>query len=140
MRVDTALLGRLSALYAERAAALIDADDDLRVRIVSIGLPILLPDGERLLRGPQAKVAPEEGQSPRDPRLAENGWVDLRASNWARWRDRLRVIRDELATGPSAADGSRADREPHDRGHALRPGRLAAWVFRHEDAGERIKR
>ncbi|MFW5947191.1 MAG: short-chain dehydrogenase [Gemmatimonadota bacterium] len=125
---------------ARRAAELVTGDDDLRVRILSIGLPILRPDGERVLRGETVKVAPEPGQSPDDPKLADNGWVDLRATNWARWRERLRQVRDELDTGPSADDGSRADREPHDRGRALRPGRLAAWVFRHEDAGERIRR
>ena len=125
---------------ARRAAELIDQDEDLRVRILTIGLLILLPDGQRVLRGGAAKVAPEGGQSPDDPRLAENGWVDLRPANWARWRDRLRTIGDELDQGPTVSDGSRADREPHDRGRALRPGRLAAWVFRHEDGGERIKR
>ena len=125
---------------ASRAADLVEADEDLRVRILSIGLPILLPDGERILMGPSPKVAPEPGQSPRDPRLAENGWVDLRPTNWAKWRERLAAIRDELDAGPSALEGSRADREPGDRGRQLRPGRLAAWVFRHEDAGERIKR
>ncbi|MBW3552976.1 MAG: short-chain dehydrogenase, partial [Gemmatimonadetes bacterium] len=125
---------------AARAAALIEADADLRVRMLSIGLPILLPDGDRLLRGPSPKVTPENGQSPRDPRLAENGWVDLRSANWRKWRERLRAVRDELRTGPTAADGSRVDREPHARAGGLRPGRLAAWVFRHEDAGERIKR
>ncbi|MDX1674118.1 MAG: hypothetical protein R3314_04870 [Longimicrobiales bacterium] len=125
---------------ARRAAELMEADDDLRVRILTIGLPILLPDGARVLRGREVKVAPEPGQPPADARLVENGWVDLRASSWAKWRDRLRAVRDELDSGPSADDGSRADREPHDRGRALRPGRLAAWVFRHEDDGERIKR
>jgi NAD(P)-dependent dehydrogenase (short-subunit alcohol dehydrogenase family) len=125
---------------ARRTAELIASDDDLRVRILSIGLPILLPDGESLLRGPAAKVAPEPGQSPRDPRLAENGWIDLRATNWTRWRDRIEAIRAELASGPGSIDGSRVDRERHDREHDVRPGRLAAWVFRYEDAGERMKR
>jgi NAD(P)-dependent dehydrogenase (short-subunit alcohol dehydrogenase family) len=125
---------------ARRAESLIETDDDLRVRIVSIGLPILLPDGQRVLRGPQPKVAPEPGQSPTDPRLADNGWVDLRPANWARWRRRLEAVRDELDSGPTAADGSRADREPDARGRQLRPGGLAAWVFRTEDAGRRIKR
>ena len=125
---------------AQRAAALVDEDEDLRVRILTIGLPILLPDGERILRGPSPKVAPEPGQEPEDPRLAENGWVDLRPSNWTRWRERLRAVLRELETGPTASEGSRADREPNDRGRQLRPGRLAAWVFRNEDAGERIKR
>jgi hypothetical protein len=85
-------------------------------------------------------VTPEPGQSPRDPRLADNGWVDLRPASWLRWRERIRAIRHELETGPGAADGSRADREPYDRDREVRPGRLAAWVFRHEDAGERMKR
>jgi NAD(P)-dependent dehydrogenase (short-subunit alcohol dehydrogenase family) len=128
------------AAIARRAEELIRDDDDLRVRILTIGLPILLADGRRILRGQVVKVAPEAGQSVSDPKLADNGWVDLRAENWARWRERLRRMRDELDTGPTASDGSRADREPHDRGRELRPGRLAAWVFRREDAGERIKR
>jgi NAD(P)-dependent dehydrogenase (short-subunit alcohol dehydrogenase family) len=125
---------------ARRTAELIETDDDLRIRILSIGLPILLPGGESLLRGPSAKVAPEPDQSPRDPRLAENGWIDLRSANWARWRDRLDAIRSEMDSGPGAADGSRVDRERHDRDREVRPGRLAAWVFRYEDAGERVKR
>lgn len=125
---------------ARRADALIGEDGDLRVRILTIGLPILLPDGRRLLRGRKVNVAPEAGQAPDDPRLADNGWVDLRPANWTRWRDRLRAVQEELERGPTADDGSRADLEPHDRGRVLRPGRLAAWVFRHEDDGERIKR
>jgi NAD(P)-dependent dehydrogenase (short-subunit alcohol dehydrogenase family) len=125
---------------ARRSAQLVESDEDLRVRILSIGLPILLPDGERLLRGAAAKIAPEPGQSPRDPRLVDNGWVDLRPANWERWRGRIRTIRDQLDSEPAAGEGSRVDREPHDRSRAVRPGRLAAWVFRYEDAGERIKR
>jgi NAD(P)-dependent dehydrogenase (short-subunit alcohol dehydrogenase family) len=125
---------------ARYTAELIESDADLRIRILSIGLPILLPDGENLLRGPAAKVAPEPGQSPRDPRLADNGWIDLRPANWARWRDRIETIRSEQASGPTADDGSRVDRERHDRDRDMRPGRLAAWVFRYEDAGERMKR
>ena len=125
---------------ARRTEALIQDDDDLRTRILSIGLPILLADGERVLRGATVKVAPDPGQSPRDPRLVDNGWVDLRPSNWARWRERLETVQDELDRGPTASQGSRADHEPHDRDREIRPGRLAAWVFRHEDAGERIKR
>ena len=125
---------------ARAAEKLITGDRELRVRIVSIGLPILLPDGERMLRGPILKVAPGPDQRPDDPRLAENGWVDLRPANWARWRARLEAIAAELRGGPSATGGSRADIEPGDRRTKLRPGRLAAWVFRYEDEGERIKR
>lgn len=138
---DLETAARLDPEETTRAAEqLIEGDRELRVRIVSIGLPILLGDGERMLRGPVLKVAPGPDQRPDDPRLADNGWVDLRPSNWARWRGRLEAMAAELRDGPSAAEGSRADIERGDRRTQLRPGRLAAWVFRYEDEGERIKR
>jgi len=123
---------------ANRAEALIRGDEDLRVRMLSIGIPVLLADGERLLRGPEVRVPPGAGQTPHDPRLADNGWVDLRAANWRRWRERLAAMVCELAG--DADRGSVADFEPGSRRELLRPGRLAAWIFRHEDRGERIKR
>lgn len=148
---ESALLGRLYADLAEvaslnpeetalRAEALIRGDEDLRVRILSIGLPILLSEGEQLLRGPDVKVAPDPGQSPRDPRLAENGWVDLRPANWQKWRERAASMLHEVNGLPGPEQGSQYDVEPGTRGRIIRPGRMAAWVFRSEDRGERIKR
>ena len=125
---------------AERARALLEEDDDLRQRILSIGLPILLPDGERVLRGATVRVPPEPGLSPTDPRVVDNGWVDLRPESWARWRARCRAMRADTADRPDVEEGSRGDWEPGDGDDALRPGRMAAWIFRHEDRGERIKR
>lgn len=125
---------------ARRAQALIEDDEELRVRILSIGLAILLPDGARLLRGRDVKVAPGPGQSPDDPRLAENGWVDLRPSNWARWRERLRAMASDLERLPGPELGSQSDLEAGPRQRRLRPGLLAAWVFRQVDRGERVKR
>jgi NAD(P)-dependent dehydrogenase (short-subunit alcohol dehydrogenase family) len=125
---------------ARMAEVLIREDAELRIRILSIGLPILLPDGERVLRGPEVKVAPAPGQRPDDPRLRDNGWVDLRPSNWSRWRERLARMAAEVAESPGADLGSRIDTEPGDRRGQIRPGRLAAWIFRVEDRGERIKR
>ena len=125
---------------AQRSHALIQGDADLRTRVLSIGLPILLPDGENLLRGPDVKVAPEPGQPPRDPRLVDNGWVDLRAANWRKWRERAANMLHELNTFPGAEHGSRYDTEPGARAREIRPGRMAAWIFRHEDRGERTKR
>jgi NAD(P)-dependent dehydrogenase (short-subunit alcohol dehydrogenase family) len=125
---------------AEAARALIEDDDDLRQRIVSIGLPILLPDGEQVLRGPVVKVPPEPGLPPDHPRVVDAGWVDLRPANFARWRQRCATLRDEIRTRPGLEQGSRADIEYGDASGRLRPGRLAAWIFRYEDRGERIKR
>ncbi len=122
------------------ADALLRDDHELRVRILSIGLAILLPGGRELLRGPVVKVAPEPAQRADDPRLAENGWVDLRPANWSHWARRLQAMLQEQRTGPGPEEGSRADSEAAPRRLRLRPGRLAAWVFRTEDHGERLKR
>ena len=125
---------------AARAEALVRSDAELRQRIVSIGLPILLPDGGSVLRGPRLKVLPEEGQETRAEALVDQGWVDLRRENWERWRDRLRRFREELETAPPLELGSRGDHDHGDETGRIRPGRLAAWIFRYEDKGERIKR
>jgi hypothetical protein len=108
--------------------------------MLSIGLPILLADGERLLRGPEVHIEPAPGQASDDPRLADAGWVDLRAENWRRWSERAGSMVEQLDGSPGAADGSRFDGEPGERGLAVRPGRMAAWIFRYEDRGERRKR
>jgi NAD(P)-dependent dehydrogenase (short-subunit alcohol dehydrogenase family) len=148
---EAALLGRLfgdlrqvaaldEADTAARADALVGDDADLRTRMLSIGIPILLADGRRLIRGPDVHVAPGAGQSPTDPRLADNGWVDLRPENWRRWSERARQMVNQVDHEPGADHGSRFDIEPGGRGLTVRPGRMAAWVFRHEDRGERRKR
>jgi len=125
---------------AVRAEALVRNDADLRSRMLTIGIPVLLPAGDELLRGPEVRVAPAPGQAPDDPRLADNGWVDLRPANWRRWRDRCAAMLHEVEYGPSADDGSRADVEVGERQRQLRPGRLVAWIFRKEEQGERMKR
>jgi NAD(P)-dependent dehydrogenase (short-subunit alcohol dehydrogenase family) len=125
---------------ARAAKELITSDAELRRRILTIGLPIVLPDEEGLLRGPDVKIAPEPGQPATDPKLADAGWVDLRAANWRKWSQRATQMLRELEGRPGPEQGSRADAEPADRGTSIRPGRMAAWVFRHEDRGTRIKR
>ncbi len=123
-----------------RSQALIEGDADLRQRILSIGLPILLPDGARLLRGPRLKVVPDEGDEVSAETLLHRGWVDLRPGNWKRWRDRMRAYRAELGARPGLEAGSRSDHEFGDAAGRIRPGRMGAWIFRYEDQGERIKR
>src|SRR5690606_39081490 len=125
---------------AKRSYALINEDADLRSRILTIGLPILLPDGENMLRGPEVKIAPGAGRPAHDMRLADAGWVDLRPANWRKWSERAQCMLEEVGERPGAERGSRVDSEPGDRGVAIRPGRMAAWVFRYEDRGERTKR
>jgi hypothetical protein len=125
---------------ARAAGELIGSDADLRTRILSIGLPILLPDGRSVLRGAEIKVRPEPGVRPEAERLIEAGWVDLRPSSWVRWRRRAAEMLASVEPGHGAEAGSRRDLEGWQLGGGIRPGALAAWVFRHEDRGERIKR
>jgi NAD(P)-dependent dehydrogenase (short-subunit alcohol dehydrogenase family) len=125
---------------AARAHAMIREDADFRQRMLSIGIPVLLPEGDRLLRGPDVKVRPEEGLAAEDPRLVDRGWVDLRPENWARWRERCAGLGADIRGRAGVAAGSTGDYEYGDLTGKVRPGRLAAWIFRYEDKGERIKR
>ena len=54
----------------------------------------------------------------------------------------MRALSDELERRPSVLEGSLGDHEyGYDDGEGrVRPGRLAAWIFRHEEGGERLKR
>lgn len=126
---------------AARARELLEGEEDLRQRILSIGIPILLPDGEHILRGAAVKVPPDDGPDAGIPgRVSDRGWVDLRPSNFRRWKERCARMLAEGRSRPGPDRGSGGDHEFGERAGAIRPGRLAAWIFRYEDEGERIKR
>ncbi|KPK81400.1 MAG: hypothetical protein AMS25_06380 [Gemmatimonas sp. SM23_52] len=124
---------------AADAEALLWADDEPRVTIVSIGLPILSADGSKVFRGPEVKAKPEPGRSV-DDRLISRGWIDLRPSNWGLWRDRFRRIVQEIGAAPGPDEGSFADADLASRSDRIRPGSAVAWIFKREDSGERMKR
>ncbi len=124
----------------------LERDPELRAQMLSIGIPVLLPDG-RLLRGPSVKIPPDRGLAaePVSPeRLevwADAGWVDLRPSGLDRWCGRARTILEGLEAVPEDETSSR---HHHDRSywrpdHPLDIGKAVAWVFIHEDRGERMK-
>jgi NAD(P)-dependent dehydrogenase (short-subunit alcohol dehydrogenase family) len=125
---------------SKSSGSLVAEDDDLRTRILSIGIPILMPDGRSVLRGAEIKVRPEPGEEPVFEKLIENGWVDLRPWNWARWLRRVGTIAERIVGVGGADEGSASDLEGWQLTGELRPGALAAWVFRAEDGGVRIKR
>jgi hypothetical protein len=124
---------------AREAEALLQANGDLRVNIVSIGLPIISADGCRVLRGPELKTKPEKGGQV-DERLISRGWVDLRPSNWEVWRSRIHRYITEVIEAPGPDEGSIADADQASRSKRIRPGAAVAWILKREDGGERVKR
>jgi hypothetical protein len=145
--------GSLRALAAsdpdtisEACARLVTGDVELRAGIVSIGIPVLLPDG-RLLRGPEMKIptykdeARESFTKDAVEWWAESGWVDLRSRNFARWRERARAILEELDRHPDSDTSSALfeDRAYWRADEDLPPGRVAAWILGVEEGGAREK-
>jgi NAD(P)-dependent dehydrogenase (short-subunit alcohol dehydrogenase family) len=134
------------AQISAQVSALVCTDASLRARILSIGIPIWLPEGG-ILRGPEMKIPPykEEARVALDAesveRWAEAGWVDLRPANMERWRNRARAIIDRLERH-SADDTSSAlfeDAEYWRADSDVPVGRVAAWILGVEDRGQRGK-
>jgi len=127
-----------SRLGAE-AEDLLGTDASLRAEVISVGIPIVHPDGRRITRGPVVVVPPASGDA---LAAAPRGWVDLRHDNCQRWVQRARRIVEQAAARGARERGTGSDQEwfavePAD---PIAPWRFAAWVFAHEDGGERNKR
>jgi nucleoside-diphosphate-sugar epimerase len=124
---------------AAEAAARVERDRALRSHILSVGIPILTPDGGRLYRGPVVAVPADGGDS---LSAAPRGWVDLRPEQFGRWIRRAQemVAQAERRAGRGAESGSDVDWTAIMADEPIEPARFATWVFRFEDRGERIKR
>ena len=126
------------ALAAE-ARALVERDQALRSHILSVGLPILTPDGACVYRGAMVVVPGDAGQP---LAAASRGWVDLRPEQFGLWIKRAQemVAQAERRASRAAESGSDVDWTAIGADDAIEPARFATWVFRFEDRGERIKR
>lgn len=135
------------AAMVKKLHALIVRNRELRAQIISIGIPILLPDGKSLLRGPEIKIPPFHGEN----RLkltrshidawARDGWVDLRAANMRVWKHRCATLVREIAAIPKDETGSRFMRTPDywTRFPEIDPGKMVGWIFSVEEHGQRMK-
>jgi hypothetical protein len=115
----------------------------LRNAIISIGIPVLPPEGRRLIRGPQVKVPEYAGQSrievteSRIDEWAERGWLDLRAKNIERWQFRFRRMLRSAQT--IHRQGSAEITMEAYRSEEIRIGEVVGWIFNNEEEGYRIK-
>lgn len=137
-----AVLEADAADVAERLYRLVREDDTLRTTIVSIGLPILAPDGDTLIRGPRINI-PESIYDEVDlpaggvDAWARKGWIDLRPENVEAWQARFRRMRQaqhRLHTQGTASI-SRETYLPD----TIQIGAVVAWFFNNEREGFRIK-
>ena len=132
---------------SRRLTDLIEIDDRLRSRIISIGIPILLPDGKSMLRGATIKIPPDRGDEalPATPksidRWAHDGWVDLREKNMTIWLRRLTEIRRMVENLPAEETSSRVmlNRDYWKNLAEIDPGKICGWIFTYEEQGKRMK-
>jgi hypothetical protein len=132
---------------SHKSSQLIATNQRLRSSIISIGIPILLPDGKSLLRGPEIKIPRShignEVAITREEidKWAHDGWVDLRVSNMELWQRRIRMILEEIATLPPRDTSSRFYRDTRywGNGREINVGKLVSWILVTEEHGERIK-
>ncbi len=119
----------------------------LRSEIISIGIPILLPNGESLLRGSMIKIPAFRGDNELDinkeniDKWANEGWVDLRSSNIKKWQSRIKELIDEAESISSTYTGSQHVRTKDywDNFEEINIGKICSWLFIHEEHGNRMK-
>lgn len=139
----TKVLEQSAETLAAEINSLVGQDDKLRHTINAVGLPILLPDGESLLRGPLIRIPEIPGVN--QVKLAKDsidtwaakGWVDLRPRNLERWRQRFSVMsRRPQRLDEQGSAGIRREAYPHED---IRVGAVVGWIFNNEILGYRIK-
>lgn len=142
--------GTLKAVLAQKPEALSAAllaclqnNETLRQGIVSIGVPILLPDGKQMMRGPFIRI-PEVAGTNEVPmsagdvdKWAAKGWVDLRPTNMAKWQARFETM--ERSRQANRGKGSAALTREAYLFDEIRIGALVGWIFNNEEEGYRIK-
>ena len=123
------------------------SDSKLRSEIISIGIPILLPSGESLLRGSMIKIPAFRGENVLDindeniEKWSNEGWVDLRPSNIKRWQNRIEELIQEVESIPANDTGSQHVRTKDywNNFEEISVGKICSWLFIHEEHGKRMK-
>ena len=126
---------------------LIKENAKLRNEALSIGIPILLPDGKSLLRGNMIKIPPFRGDNeiPLTEKTMEiwahDGWIDLRAKNMKAWIDRLNLLINEAESiHPTDTSSMHVRTKKYwNDFKQIDIGKVVGWIFIREEKGERMK-
>ncbi|MCB9357151.1 MAG: short-chain dehydrogenase [Calditrichaeota bacterium] len=131
----------------ESLLQVVKSNPSIRATILSIGVPILMPDGKKVLRGPEVKIPPYAGSNDfavdRDSvnEWAKKGWVDLRPDNMSLWQRRIEKHL-QFDDGSNRSDSSsgypwdsrfEGEEDPHF------VGKIVTRIFIDEENGGRIK-
>src|SRR6185295_19499309 len=110
----------------------------LRAKILSVGIPILLPNGIDFLRGKEISTPDFGGfesvviEEHSIDLWARQGWVDLRQSNWIWWLNNLQELQNEIEGIPELdqyAKSSFASRTKNFWTDEIDIGELVGWIF-----------
>jgi len=135
------------SILSTKAYNYLQTNSKLRNEMISIGIPILLPDGKSLLRSNDIKIPPFRGDNELEINdisidlWAHNGWVDLRESNMKAWQLRLQSIITEAESIPPTDTSSMHVRTKKywNNFEKIDIGKVVGWIFINEEKGERMK-
>jgi len=131
----------------EKSFDIVVNNSDLRNEILAIGIPILLPNGESMLRGSIIKIPAFRGENILDVNeknintWANEGWVDLRISNMKKWQNRISDLIKEVELIPESDTSSMHVRTKDywNNFEEINIGKICSWLFIHEEQGKRMK-
>ncbi|MDZ7765002.1 MAG: short-chain dehydrogenase [Melioribacteraceae bacterium] len=132
---------------SERVHQYITENRKLRNEIISIGIPILLPDGKNMLRGNEIKIPPFRGENELKltnesiDKWAYDGWVDLREKNMKVWIDRMKaIIAEAESIKPDDTSSMHVRTKKYwNNFEKIDIGKVVGWIFIKEEKGERMK-
>lgn len=121
--------------------SLILKNQDLQTLITSIGIPILLTDGETILRGPRINIPESTAQnvnitSKNVDDWANQGWVDLRKNNMLAWMNRAKKMLSSISEH-STSSAFYADPTAY-KSDKIKIGEVVGWIFANEFNGHRL--
>jgi hypothetical protein len=141
------ILNRTPEELSQKCFDIIVNDDKLRNEMLAVGIPILLPDGNSLLRGSIIKIPAFRGENIIEVNeknintWSNEGWVDLRAGNMEKWQERLKelIAEAEAISDDDTSSQHVRTKEYWNNFEEINIGRICSWLFIHEEHGRRMK-